>query len=1036
MSEFRLNSKVRLKTERDRIGIIESGPKKLAGDNWYRIRFLNGEAQNVEASNLELFEGTKDVLDLFYENCYSKKETFSKLITYSELHKPLHNYLYSFRSSRTEFYAYQFKPLIKFLDSPQQRLLIADEVGLGKTIEAGFILNELKARHSLGRVLIVCPSALSFKWKEEMERRFSEEFQILNSGGFRDFLNRFAEYGEIIKLRAICSLQTLRSRSIFEHLQNVPVPFDLIIIDEAHHMRNTGTLSYRLGEFLSNYSDAMVMMTATPIHLGNENLFNLLRILDSENFGNITIFDERLKANEHIIAAGRIIRSGSPPDFDSSLAALRGVEKTPEKEYFLSNPIYQDLMDKLNTYDKGNLEDVIELQGKIENLNLMGNILTRTRKVDVFEKRALRTPRVVRPQFTAAEKKFYDEVTDFIISKNIVNKKHPIYVFQTIMIQRQMASCIPAAVEHIKKKYALDQYQYREDLQEESDLNLEDLGDDIDKDGKQFDMSGLVQSIKELIDVSDSAMKVDSKFDALTELLNRLNREEPNSKIIVFSYFKKTLTYLEKRLRNLGYKCVLISGDVPSVPTNPIKDERKRRLDQFKNDTSFRIMLSTEVGSEGLDFQFCHILINYDLPWNPMVVEQRIGRLDRIGQKSEKILIYNFSIPGTIEERMLNRLYERIRIFKESIGDLEAILGEEMQKLTWEFFTTRLTPKEQESRIIQSAKVIEGKRQELLSLEKNSLKLIGEDTYFSDSIERKRKDKLYLSPEEIEVFVKEFIDMEFPKSSIKDTINDKGCRMFKVCQELENFIRSKYSRDDSLLQQFLIKIYNGELIITFDSDVAYEKQDVEFLNFYHPIVKAIVKHYEEHQEKLHPVARMCLKSNKYEKGQYFYFIFLVEMTSMKSSRDFEPVFVSKNLGKVLPREISWEMFVKLITEASTMESEPIFERGYLERVYKTAEHEFSERIKSKREKMKKINEDIANNRLESIKRSYDVKISKKDEMLQKAIEKQTDQRIMRMHEGAKRNLESAFKSKISEIEEKKRLGIKYDLIAAGTVEVN
>lgn len=1032
MSGFAINSKVRLKTERDQIGIVVSGPRALASENWYRIQFLNGETRNVQESNLELFEGIKSVRDLLFDNSYSKKETFSKLITYTELHKPLHSYLYSFRSSRTEFYTFQFKPLVKFLDSSNQRLLIADEVGLGKTIEAGFILNELKARLSLGRVLIVCPSSLSTKWKEEMYRRFSEEFQIVNSQQFRDFLDRFSEFGEMAKIRAICSLQTLRSKNVLEHMQGASPSFDLVIIDEAHHMRNTGTLSYRLGEFLSSYSDALVMMTATPVHLGSENLFNLLRILDNEEFNNMEIFKDRLRANEHIVNAGRILRSGFPADFISTLKALKKTEKTAEKEYFLNHPIYRDLVEKLETYSPHDLGQVVELQGKIETLNLLGTILTRTRKIDVHEKRAIRTPYVVRPEFTEPEMDFYNAVTNFIISRNIEKKATPLYVFQTMMIQRQMASCIPAAIAHIKEKYALDQYE--ETQQEISDLQVEDVVGEEKIDDQPLDMTELTKSIKQLIDSSEKAIKVDSKFVKLKELLDELDHQEPNRKIMIFTYFKKTLMYLERGLRRLGYNCLLISGDVPSVPQDPLKDERKRRLNKFRDDPNVRIMLSTEVGSEGLDFQFCHILINYDLPWNPMVVEQRIGRLDRLGQQSDKILIYNFSIPGTIEDRMLSRLYDRIRIFQESIGDLEAILGEEMQKLTWDLFTRHLTPEEQEKRIKQAAQAIERKHQQLQMLEKESFKMIGEDTYFSDSIERIRKDKLHISPREIETFVREFMEMEFPKSSLRKT-EDERRYIFKICPDFEDFIRAKIPREDPLLQQFQFKIYRGEVVITFDSEVAYQEQEIEFFNVFHPVVKAIVKHYEENREKLHPVARMCLSYDKLNKGHYVYFIYLVEMNSMKSSRDFEPVFVSFETKEIIAQNQSWEFFVKLITDATTLDYSPNLDTATLEGLSNIAEEEFGRRIEYKKDKLTKINEDIANSRLESIKRSYEVKIKKRTEMLQKAQTKQSDQRIIRMHEAARRNTEAEYKRKSEEVEEKKMLGIKYDLIAAGLVKV-
>src|SRR5262249_28925686 len=152
----------------------------------------------------------------------------------------------------------------------------------------------------------------------------------------------------------------------------------------------------------------------------------------------------------------------------------------------------------------------------------------------------------------------------------------------------------------------------------------------------------------------------------------------------------------------------------------------------------------SEVGSEGLDFQFCHILVNYDLPWNPMVVEQRIGRLDRLGQKAERIVILNCSAQGTIEELILQRLYSRIRIFEDSIGDLEPILGEEIKKLTETLLHSKLTAEERDRLVQEKARVLEHRRQELEELERQSSRFLGQDEFFNEEIKRVQGLKRYL----------------------------------------------------------------------------------------------------------------------------------------------------------------------------------------------------------------------------------------------------------------------------------------------------
>ena len=186
----------------------------------------------------------------------------------------------------------------------------------------------------------------------------------------------------------------------------------------------------------------------------------------------------------------------------------------------------------------------------------------------------------------------------------------------------------------------------------------------------------------------------DSKYDTLFEILSRLKANNGGQpiKVMLFAFFKGTLYYLLQRLREGGFGVKLICGDVP------MKD-RPDIVSSFQHNPEVEILLSSRVGSEGLDFQFCHNMVNYDLPWNPMEMEQRIGRLDRIGQESETINIFNLWVEDSIEGRILQRLYDRVGIFESTIGDVEAILGEIMHELHADLFRKRLT-KEQEEQIL------------------------------------------------------------------------------------------------------------------------------------------------------------------------------------------------------------------------------------------------------------------------------------------------------------------------------------------------
>ena len=198
--------------------------------------------------------------------------------------------------------------------------------------------------------------------------------------------------------------------------------------------------------------------------------------------------------------------------------------------------------------------------------------------------------------------------------------------------------------------------------------------------------------------------------------------------VLIFAFYKGTLNYLSKRLSADGFANLVLHGDVAV-------NERPGVIDRFRDDPAVPILLSSRIGGEGLDFQFCNTMFNYDLPWNPMEVEQRIGRLDRIGQEFEVIRIYNFSVEGTIEQKILDRLYNRIEIFQQSVGDLEEILGDIVHNLERELLSANLTPQEIERRVDSAALVLQERRRELQRLEAEAAQLVGVDEYFEAEVE-------------------------------------------------------------------------------------------------------------------------------------------------------------------------------------------------------------------------------------------------------------------------------------------------------------
>ena len=236
--------------------------------------------------------------------------------------------------------------------------------------------------------------------------------------------------------------------------------------------------------------------------------------------------------------------------------------------------------------------------------------------------------------------------------------------------------------------------------------------------------------------IDEYAEYSDAKFEELLRIIEEVF-SHGNKKIVIFALFRRTLKYLQIRFKRRGFGTMMIHGMV---------DNRVEVLDEFKNNPNAHILLSSEVGSEGLDMQFCNSMVNYDLPWNPMVVEQRIGRIDRFGQKSPTVNIYNIIVADSIQEDIYIRLLDRIGIFRGTIGDMEAILDAPLErggnvtiqdvynKLEKELYTSRLTEEEKQRKIAEIELAVANEKESIKHLEEGLDNALTNDAYFRDEI--------------------------------------------------------------------------------------------------------------------------------------------------------------------------------------------------------------------------------------------------------------------------------------------------------------
>ncbi len=1029
-AKFSKGDKVLIKAIGGKIGIIDDEPKETKGKLFYPVSVDPTQTSPYyPEDSLETFVPPKTVEQLLKAREFSNIEDFVQTLIYKKLEKPLSDNLYTFYSSRTEFQVHQFKPVLKFLNTFRQRLLLADEVGLGKTIEAGIIISEISARlGELSRVLIVCPSMLTLKWEKELKKRFSLDFTILRSEDFIKFLQKYTEYGEAEKIKGIATLQTLRSSKMIERLREATPHFDVVIVDEAHYMRNPETLSSELGEVLSELSDAVLFLSATPLQLGTPDLFNLLSLLIPEEFSDFALFHNLIEPNEYINNAMRRLY-----DPETALTVLNKVGETSQKDKFLKNPFYQEAVDLLGSTKKLTREQGIRLQKLLIELNCLSYVFTRTKKRNVEVQFPIREARVIRVHFTTEEMAFYNGVTDFVSEWFTARSGSSQAVsFAVIMPQRQVASCIQAMKESLD--YLIQKKTIRPPTSDNGDIidSSLDAGSSYKLGEKEISAVGRLKKIAK--QVGDT----DTKFDRFIEALDKLEKEDPTAKIMVFAFFKNTLEYLRRKLESTAYKgrIALIHGDIPTK-------DRQKIIKRFRETSQIRILLSSEVGGEGLDFEFCNVIFNYDLPWNPMRVEQRIGRLDRYGQQHDKILIYNFSMVGTIDDEILTRLYRRINIFEKYIGDLDAILGDQITELTREMFNTNLTNEQKVSKIDKVAENIQRRQAELEEFENECQKFIGQDEYFNQEVTRIVSTKRFITSDEVIFFLKCFLKRYYSKTTLAPPKSGRGSIfVLKSDEDFRRFVRQYSAPGDNIKELERRLSLNGGVLVTFNDQEACRDESLEFITIHHPVVKAIIRYFEENREAM--LCRQCtgqfvLKGNEEYNGNYFFLIYLLEKTALKKDLILVPVLINMENNKVHIVDDFCDWFLGEIVRAGPLDGENLmsYRLEDLKRALREGEEYLEMKREDEEERLRKANDTLVNNQIESVKQEAGIKIRKAEDIIKKlrSLGKGEDDPIIRLHRGRIRNFGINAEQKIKEKKKKRAVSVGFNLIAGGIVRI-
>ena len=670
------------------------------------------------------------------------------------------------------------------LKMPKIRFLLAHDPGAGKTIMAGLIIKELKMRKIVNRILIVVPGHLKDQWSRELKERFSETFTIMS----KDYIR--SQYGENAWQK---ENQIITSIDFAKRGENMPSlsasEFDLIVVDEAHKMsafkygeKTEKTGRYRLGEALSRSSEHLLFLTATP-HKG-----------DPENF--------------------RLFLDLLNPGFFKTTEMIK--ESLENKD----NPLFLRRIK----------EDMVDFEGN-----------------PLFVPRKVKTPEI---KLSDPEKTLYNYVSNYVkeqYDKALKSDKKRHIGFALLILQRRMASSTYALLQSLQRRksrlekmlegpdknkqdasakmYDLDEV---DDMTEEERWREEELWEALSVAENRRELEREISTLGDLIGKAGNIIKREdeSKLNQLKNTLKKMSKSNSKEKILIFTESKDTLKYIDSKIRGWGYSTNTIHGNMPL-------EDRVKAESVFKNET--QIMVATEAAGEGINLQFCHLMINYDLPWNPNRLEQRMGRIHRYGQQ-EEVTVFNLVASDTREGQIMKKLFEKLDEIK-FIMDSDKVFD----------VISEIIPGKSLSQLLIDA-AANTRRQEDIIRDLD----IKVDLQYIDGIKDKLGDSLatkyidYTSIREMKnraeenklvpKYTEEFFKKAFEHAGGRHHVRKDG---FVVIDSIPSQIK-RIAVGDTFKKKFgtLLSSYSR---VTFDKKIAFKNPDFEFVTFGHPLFESVLQ---------------------------------------------------------------------------------------------------------------------------------------------------------------------------------------------------
>lgn len=992
---FEIGQKVKLKIDEHSTGVV----LKVEGDKY--IVFINGkDAVCYEDQLLPVIESDhvseidKDGFVIAYA---AKKFSLSHSSS-----------LFALNAGDIDFISFQYRPLRKILNAYRPRILIADEVGVGKTIEAGIIIKEFEKRESANKVLVVCPKELTYKWQNEMNMRFQESFRILSASDLDYCLHetKLDEWPRDFS-RCIIGLEMIRRDEWLEKLQEITDPshFDVLIVDEAHHVCNKGK-GRNVISFLSDHSYAAVFLSATPLQLGSGDLFSLLNMLCPDEFVDKDTFMDMAEPNKYVNNAIRLIKARSDDWRNKAASELEQMINCNEWAYlvFKGNPIRQlwikRLLDESYEFDNDRRVKCID---DLQSLNTFNSVINRTRRRDIAKTEAeftTRDPVTIRTVFNNEEYALYKAVTGFKYA--VLYAKYGPLVAALVMstIERMITSSIHAFAENI------DAF-LNSTLSSFLGENYLDDMDNLDIDVSSFLNTDSIKSL------ADNLTSKDEKFNELVKVVED-SKKNGNGKLLAFSFFTKTIAYLKRRLSSLGFRVETITG-----ATKP--EDRKIIRDRFKldkeNPEAIDVLLCSEVGCEGLDYQFCSRMVNYDIPWNPMKIEQRIGRIDRYGQKSPKIKIYNFITSDTVEEKIFFRCFDRLGIFADTIGDLESVLGDITEELTTTAFDFNLSEEEKERRADEVARNIIESEKDIQKAVQDSHNLFLID--LPEEEKEAKKERPIVIALEMSLLTG-YLKKKLPSADIQQDKHSLiiNLRNKKSKEDFAGLINILYKKNHHKTIKQMKNVFElGGVEIKLCLDKEQLEGDAILLTPDSPLLLTAQK--ECSIDKIQYSFKT--NSDSLPPGKYQYGVFIWKEKGYRESEDVRVVVVDKDDNISLLKTIEFE---EMILNANVIESESFNAPSLLDSFMR------NESI-DRRNELVTYNTDLVNRKIKTFEAHY----AKRIQQAQSQLYKTNDSKIKIMLNAEIQRLEKEREDMVADLSTKGKADVFFDLFAYGVLEV-